>query len=228
MPKRADMTKLTNALNRLLTAGAAVAMAAGLAMPAQAMSVEELIQLKQETAYLADRTEVAGFAMASASSASSASTGASSVRAGIMGLELFLQFPVSGLASTASAQDYSSYQLVTRAITTRDTMLLRACTIAENAAPPANLRLLSYANLAQRVSAIESALQLYAPTRRPSRSQMSYGTVMQMNAEVEDIMAMLGEYVQLDTSVDMSSWYYHQLLTIMWQNAKDACELYSD
>lgn len=219
------MTKLTNTLNRLLTAGAAVAMTVGLAMPVQAMSVEELIQLKQETAYLADRTEVAGFAMPSASSAS---TGASSVRAGIMGLELFLQFPVSGLASTANAQDYSSYQLVTRAITTRDTMLMRACTIAEEAAPPANLRLLSYANLAQRVSAIQNALQLYAPTHRPSRSELSYGTVMQMNAEVEDIMAMLGEYVQLDTSVDMSSWYYHQLLTIMWQNAKDACELYSD
>jgi hypothetical protein len=225
MPKRADMTKLTNTLNRVLTAGAAMALSLGLAMPAQAMSVAELIQLKQDTAYLADRTETPGFAM---SGSASASTGANSVRAGIMGLELFLQFPAAGLASTTGVDDYSSYELVTRAITTRNTMLLRACTIAEEAAPPANLRLLSYGNLAQRVSAIQAALQLYAPTHRPSRSELSYGTVMQMNAEVEDMMAMLGDYVQLDTSVDMSSWYYHQLLTIMWQNAKDACELYSD
>lgn len=223
MPKRADMTKLTNTLNRVLTAGAAMAMSVGLAMPAQAMTADELAQLKQDTAYLADRTETPGFAMSA-----SASTAANSVRTGIMGLELFLQFPAAGLASTAGVEDYSSYELVTRAITTRDTMLLRACTIAEEAAPPANLRLLSYANLAQRVNAIQDALQLHAPTHRPSRSEMSYATVMQMNAEVEDMMAMLGEYVQLDTSVDMSSWYYHQLLTIMWQNAKDACELYSD
>jgi hypothetical protein len=213
------MTKLTHTLNRLFTAGAVVALSVGLAVPAQAMAPDELAALKQSTAQLASRTETPGFV-------TSASDEPGAIQSGIMSLELDLQFPGIGLAATASTADYSSYTLVRQAITTRNTMVLRACTIAEQAAPPANLRMLSYANLAERVNSIQSALLLHAPMHRPNRSEMSYATVEQMNAEVEDIMAMLGDYAQLDPSVDMSTWYWNQLLTIMWQNAKDACALY--
>jgi hypothetical protein len=199
-----------------------MALSVGLALPAKAMTTEALLQLNDDIALLEARTASIGFS-------ASASAAPQSLKSGMLSLELDLQFPAIGSSTSmaASKGDYNSYTMAVRAWTARSTVVLRACTIAEEAAPPAGRGGASYASLAQRVNAIQNALQLEAPYHRPSRSQLGFSRIAQAVVDAEEMMAILGDYLPMDSSVDASTWYYHSLLTIMWQNAKDVCDLYS-
>ena len=216
------MTKLTNTMIGRFTTGVAIAMAVGLAIPAQAMTPAEVSELIDDVKWLESRTQTVGSGLSMTSA-----TGVGSLKSTMLSLELDLQFPAISTSSAASVGDYSSYTLAMAAMTTRDTMLLRACTIAEQAAPPANLRLVGSANVTARANAIQSALRLHAPTARPSRSDLGASAIAQVAAEAEDIMSVLGDYLPMDPDVDASTWYFHNLLLITWQNAVDACEMYS-
>ncbi|MCG6940686.1 MAG: hypothetical protein LJE69_05490 [Thiohalocapsa sp.] len=217
------MTKLQNTLNRVLTAGAAAVLSLAIAAPAQAMTPAELDALKQDTVSLEDRTFTPSF------SAQAAFADSASIASAILSLETNLSFPVAGLTESAQDQDFSTQALLSKAYTTRDTMLLRACTIAENAVPPGP-RAYNDEEMAARINTISNALRLVAPMYIPTRTDLRndpYGSIEQANADVEDIMDLLGDYVALDTERDMSSQYYDYLLTVIWQNASDACDNYS-
>ncbi|WP_295887439.1 hypothetical protein [uncultured Thiohalocapsa sp.] len=202
-----------------MTAGAAMAMSVGLTAPAHAMTAADLEALAGDIAWVESRTQSIGFA-------ATASAMPESLYSGMLSLELDLQFPAVTNAS-ADSTDYNTYIMATEAMTARETMILRACTIAEEAAPPASLRRVGFANVADRINAVKNALQLQAPEYRPSRRELGFDSIAQAAAAAEDIMNILGDYQPMDPDVDASPWYYHSLLMVTWQNAVDACDFYS-
>lgn len=206
------MTKLTNTLSRLFTAGAALSVVVTLAAPASAEEQTYLEQLKLDTASLESRAASAALVPNLAFQSDAAS-----LLSHLAVVEGSLRFPeMSGIASTANAP-FSTYMLLSQALTTRDTMLLRACRIAEDAAPAAGV---NRESISARLNAIQNALRLSADIVWPS--DVSRENIELANLDTATIFDSLGSFMERNPSWPMSTYLYKYLVNIMWQGAVEA------
>jgi hypothetical protein len=178
------MTELMHTTKRILTA-AAVALTGAFALP-QSAAASNVGQLALDAADIEARL-VSPLYMPSAATGT---TGG--LRDAIYAVEAVLDFSDSGFSAPASARStlISTYEVVVRTETLRNTLVARACAIANDAAPFTGR--FSSAMVATRIQAVQLAMQMTVPAYVPKRR---VSPVMAENAlsDISDMMFTLSE-----------------------------------
>lgn len=178
------MTELMHTTKRFLTA-AAVALTGALALP-QSAAAASVGQLSLD----ADNVEARLVSPLSMPSVATGTTGG--LRDAIYAVEAVLDFSDSGFSAPVAARTtlISTYEVVVRTETLRNTLVARACAIADDAAPFTGR--FNSAMVASRIQTIQSAMQMTVPTFVP-KSRVSPAMAENALADIDDMMFTLSD-----------------------------------